>query len=71
MPTPRTNAETAIPVLPFGAAVANGNIYVFGGTGENKVNFASVMVFGTGFRAVTANDKLPTHWGALKTERQN
>ena len=60
-----------IPVLPFGAAVANGNIYVFGGTGENKVNFASVMVFGTGFRAVTANDKLPTHWGALKTERQN
>ncbi len=60
-----------IPVLPFGAAVANGNIYVFGGTGENKVNFASVMVFGTAFRAVTANDKLPTHWGALKTERQN
>lgn len=60
-----------IPVLPFDAAVANGNIYVFGGTGENKVNFASVMVFGTGFRAVTANDKLPTHWGALKTEREN
>ena len=60
-----------IPVLPFGAAVVNGNIYVFGGAGENKVNFASVMVFGTGFRAVTANGKLPTHWGALKAERQN
>ena len=60
-----------IPVLPFGAAVVNGNIYVFGGTGENKKNFTSVMIFGTGFRAVTAKGKLPTRWGALKAERQN
>ena len=60
-----------IPVLPFGAAVVNGNIYVFGGTGENKKNFTSVMIFGTGFRAVTAKGKLPTRWGVLKTEREN
>ena len=59
------------PILPFGAAVVNGNIYVFGGTGENRENFTSVIIFGTGFRAVTANGKLPTHWGALKAEHQN
>ena len=59
------------PILPFGAAVVNGNIYVFGGVGENKANFTSVMMFGVGFHAVTANDKLPTRWGALKAERQN
>ena len=59
------------PILPFGAAVVNGNIYVFGGVGENKANFTSVYVFGTGLRAVTANGKLPTRWGALKAERQN
>lgn len=60
-----------IPVLPFGAAVVNGTIYVFGGAGENKENFTSVMMFGVGLRAVTATDKLSTRWGALKAERQN
>ena len=59
------------PILPFGAAVVNGNIYVFGGVGENNEHFASVYVFGTGFHAVTANGKLPIRWGALKAERQN
>ena len=59
------------PILPFGAAVVNGNIYVFGGVGENKANFTSVMVFGTGFRAVTAVEKLPTRWGTLKMKYQN
>lgn len=74
--TPETEEWNSIPpmptpVLPFGAAVVNGNIYVFGGTGENRVNFTSVMMFGVGFHAVTANEKLPTRWGALKAERQN
>lgn len=59
------------PILPFGAAVVNGNIYVFGGVGKNRENFTSVLIFGTGFRAVTATGKLPTRWGALKAERQN
>ena len=74
--TPDTEEWNSIPpmptpVLPFGAAVVDGNIYVFGGTGENKANFTSVMMFGVGFHAVTANGKLPTCWGALKAERQN
>ena len=59
------------PILPFGAAVVNDNIYVFGGVGENKANFTSVMVFGTGFRVVTAVGKLPTRWGTLKMKHQN
>ena len=57
------------PFMPFGAAVVNGNIYVFGGEGENREHFTSVFVFGTGFHAVTARDKLPTRWGTLKSER--
>ena len=67
-----------MPILPFGAAVADGNIYVFGGIGENREHFTSVMIFGVGFRTVEANDKLPveangklpTRWGALKMERE-
>ena len=59
------------PFIPFGVAVVNGNIYVFGGTGENRENFTSVMIFGTGFRAVTANGKLPTRWAELKAYHQN
>ncbi len=59
------------PFMPFGAAVVDGNIYVFGGIGENREHFTSVMIFGVGFRAVTANGKLPTRWGELKAERQN
>ena len=58
------------PFIPFGAAVVNGNIYVFGGIGENREHFTSVMVFGMGFRTVEANGKLPTHWGTLKMERE-
>jgi N-acetylneuraminic acid mutarotase len=59
------------PFIPFGAAVANGNIYVFGGRGENREHFTNVFVFDTGFRAVTAVGKLSTRWGELKTEYQN
>ena len=60
-----------MPILPFGAAVVNGKIYVFGGSGENREHFTSVMVFGMGFRAVEAVGKLSTHWGALKMEHEN
>ena len=60
-----------IPLIPFSAAVVNGKIYVFGGKGENRERFTSVMVFGMGFRAVEAVGKLSTHWGALKMEHEN
>ena len=60
-----------IPFMPFGAAVVDGNIYVFGGVGENKENFTNVFVFGTHFHAVTATGKLSTRWGALKMKHQN
>ncbi len=60
-----------MPILPFGAAVVNGKIYVFGGSGKNREHFTSVMVFGMGFRAVEAVGKLSTHWGALKMEHEN
>ena len=67
------------PFMPFDAAVVDGNIYVFGGIGENREHFTSVMVFGVGFPTVEANDKLPveangklpTRWGALKRERED
>ena len=67
------------PFMPFDAAVVDGNIYVFGGIGENRKHFTSVMVFGEGFPTVEANDKLPveangklpTRWGALKRERED
>ena len=65
-----------MPFIPFGAAVVDGNIYVFGGIGENREHFTSVMVFGVGFREtngklpVEANGKLSTRWGALKMERE-
>ena len=66
------------PFMPFGAAVVDGNIYVFGGIGENREHFTSVMVFGVGFPTLEANDKLPveangklpTRWGTLKMERE-
>ncbi len=66
------------PFMPFGAAVVDGNIYVFGGIGENREHFTSVMIFGVGFPTVEANGKLPveangklsTRWGALKMERE-
>lgn len=59
------------PFIPIGAAVVNGNIYVFGGKGENRENFTSVVVFGTGFHPVTARGKLTTRWGKLKTQHKN
>lgn len=58
-----------ISFMPFGAAVVDGNIYVFGGIGENREHFTSVFVFGNGFHAVTATGKLPVRWGTLKSER--
>ena len=60
-----------MPVLPFGAAVVDGNIYVFGGIGENREHFTSVMMFGKGFRDVEADGKLSTRWGALKMEHES
>ena len=59
-----------IPFIPFGAAVVNGNIYVFGGKGENKEHFTNVFVFDTGSRAVTATGKLPVRWAELKAQHQ-
>ena len=58
------------PFIPFGAAVVNGNIYVFGGRGKNREHFTNVFVFGTGFRAVTATSKLPVRWAELKAQHQ-
>ena len=59
------------PFIPFGAAVVDGNIYVFGGEGENREHFTNVFVFGTVFRPVTARGKLSTRWGKMKTQRQS
>ena len=58
------------PFIPFSATEVNGNIYVFGGRGENKENFTNVFVFDTGFRAVTATSKLPVRWAELKAQHQ-
>ena len=58
-----------IPITPFGAAGANGKIYVFGGRGENRELFTDVLMFDTGFRAVEAMNKLSTRWGELKSKR--
>lgn len=60
-----------MPVLPFGAAVVNGKIYVFGGKGKDRELITNVFVFDTGFRVVTAVGKLSTRWGALKMEHQS
>ena len=57
MPTPRTRT---------GVSVVDGIIYVFGGRGENREQFTSVVAFGTGFHAVMARNKLATRWGELK-----
>ena len=56
---------------PFSVVAVKGKIYVFGGDTEDGELSPDVEVFDTGFRAVTAKDKLPTHWGALKMKRQN
>ena len=57
------------PILPFGAAVVNGKIYVFGGVGENREHFTSVYIFGTGSHAIIPRGKLSMRWGTLKSER--
>lgn len=44
---------------------------MLGGSTEDRELSPTVEVFDIGFRAVTANGKLPTRWGALKIERQN
>ena len=62
-----------IPFTPQGAAVVNGRIYVFGGTGDIGKGwklFPDVVVYDTGFRAVEANGKLTTRWSELKAEPQ-
>ena len=73
---PRTEAWDTIPELPsplspVDAAVVNGKIYVFGGYGEGITFVRDVLVYDTGFRAVTAKGKLLTPWGKLKAEHQN
>lgn len=63
-----------IPLLPQGAEVVDGRIYVFGGSGDVGKGvelLPDVVVYDTEFRAVEANGKLPTSWGELKVERQN
>ena len=68
----RESAKLPMPLRPFGAAAVHGKIYVFGGySGEEWDAFPDVLVFDTGFRAVTASGKLPVRWGALKMERQS
>ena len=47
----------------------NGKIYV-GGIGAGGQFFPDVLVFDTGFRAVTARGKLFTRWSELKAEHQ-
>ena len=71
---PQKDAWSDIPSLPIpfspqGAAVVNGKIYVFGGTGDIGKGwelFPDVVVYDTGFRAVEAKGKLTTTWGQLK-----
>ena len=52
------------------AAVANGTIYLLGGSGDGpkgRNEFSPVVeAFDTGFRAVDAKGKFSTRWGALK-----
>ena len=62
-----------IPLLPQGAEVVNGRIYVFGGSGDVGKGvelLPDVVVYDTGFRAVTAKGKLPIRWGELKAAHQ-
>ena len=55
------------------AAVVNGRIYLLGGFIGKLTDFIFspiVEAYDTGFRAVTAKDKLSTSWGELKAEHQ-
>ena len=63
-----------IPLLPQGAEAVDGKIYVFGGSadvGKGMELLPDVVVYDTGFRAVTAQGKLPTRWGELKAKYRN
>ncbi len=55
---------------PFGAEAVNGKIYILGSQRGDREFSLDVEVFDTGFRAVTATDKLSTRWGQLKAEQQ-
>ena len=59
-----------VPMSPYGAEAINGKIYVFGGYNREIGDIPDVLVYDTGFRAVTANDKLFTRWGKLKAAHQ-
>lgn len=61
----RESPKLPTPMYPNGAATINGNIYVFGGFEAGR-DSPDVLVYDTGFRAVTARDKLSTSWGELK-----
>ena len=68
----RLSSTLAAPTLSaFSMVAVNGKIYAFGGSTEDGEFSPTVEVFDTGFRAVTANGKLPSYWGALKVQRQN
>ena len=65
----RDNPKLPTPMYPNGAATVNGKIYVFGGFEAGR-DSSDVLVYDTGFRAVTAKGKLFTRWGELKAEPQ-
>ena len=57
-------------MMPYGAAAVNGKIYVFAGYNREEGFIPDVVVFDTGFRAVTAVGRLSTRWGELKVKHQ-
>ena len=73
---PETDEWSRVPPMltgktPFGVAIVKGKIYVFGGEGEDGELLSTVEVLDTNFRAAEVTSKLPTHWNALKAQRQN
>lgn len=76
---PQKDAWSDLPAMPMslvpqGAEVVDGRIYVFGGSGDVGKGvelLPDVVVYDTGFRAVTAKGKLLTPWGKLKAKHQN
>ena len=66
-----TDADTKMTV----AAVANGTIYLLGGSGDGpkgRNEFSPVVeAYDTGFRAVDAKGKYSTRWGTLKKNPMN
>ena len=59
-----------IPIEGTTGVVVNGTIYTLGGVTGNFRFSPIVEAFDTGFRAVTAQGKLLTHWGKLKAEHE-